>query len=489
MATITAVLFAVIVGLLAGIAPAMGLTATVNNNAPAVVKSAAGISQVTAPRRFDKGFELISPSGEYKLSFQSDGNLVIYANGKAIWATMTVQSAQSLWFQADGNFVLYGANSQPLVNTMSYQKGGQTLALQDDGNLVIYNNNRQPIWALWGVVGSQAMFKNLSVPKSASDPNTTQTPPCKTSNKVCAGYSFQKGDQLISPNGNHKLVFEASGDWLLYNGSTAIYSSNTAGKNPAIVFQGDGNLVLYGANNQVLAATMSQNKQADILVLQDDGNLVIYAGSAPVWALFGKAGSSVMFTKIPPPDPSKIRNITLQGQVSQWQLRGDAASSLENIAQLWGSPIQLNSAYRSYETQRDIFLERYIPRKSGQGGGEFCDVKTWNGIQYVRISPEGSAAVPGTSNHGSGLAIDIGGFDGFGDQTRLRFLALARDFGWNDAEGCSVGEWWHLVYNPAKDKGKTNWTPTSPIDKSASNCPNQGGGGNAPSTPPVCKWG
>jgi len=176
----------------------------------------------------------------------------------------------------------------------------------------------------------------------------------------------------------------------------------------------------------------------------------------------------------------------------EWRLRSDAAESLERVINTWGSAFQINSAFRPYDVQREIFLARYAPRAAGQGGGEFCDVKTWDGVQYVRTSPLGSAAVPGTSNHGSGRAIDIGGFDGFSDPRRLQWLDLARDFGWNDAEGCAVGEWWHMVYDPAKDKGSSDWSPNDPIDKSASNCPNKGtlsGGSTTPSKPTACKWG
>lgn len=178
----------------------------------------------------------------------------------------------------------------------------------------------------------------------------------------------------------------------------------------------------------------------------------------------------------------------------EWRLRADAAQSWERLQEVWGAAFDLNSAYRPYDVQREIFLSRYTPRAKGEGGGEFCDVRTWDGVQYVRTSALGAAAVPGTSNHGSGLAIDVGGFDGFSDPRRLQFLDLARDFGWNDAEGCSVNEWWHMVYNPANDKGSSNWSPSDPIDPSASNCPNKGtlsGGSSSttPTKPKACKWG
>lgn len=170
----------------------------------------------------------------------------------------------------------------------------------------------------------------------------------------------------------------------------------------------------------------------------------------------------------------------------KFRLRADAAASLERVEELWGQALTVNDGWRPFETQRSIFLSRYTPGR--KGGGDFCDVRNWNGTRYIRTSELGPAAVPGTSNHGSGTAVDIGGFESFGDPVRLRFLALARDFGWSDAEGCQVGERWHLTYNPANDKGNTSWSPTDPIDKSASHCPDKVIGPSTYVPPSKCRF-
>ena len=52
-----------------------------------------------------------------------------------------------------------------------------------------------------------------------------------------------------------------------------------------------------------------------------------------------------------------------------------------------------------------------------------------------------AAAVPGTSNHGWGLAVDV--------QTRVAaawILSHGHRFGWSWDEGRAVGEWWHFRY-------------------------------------------
>jgi hypothetical protein len=53
----------------------------------------------------------------------------------------------------------------------------------------------------------------------------------------------------------------------------------------------------------------------------------------------------------------------------------------------------------------------------------------------------GNAAVPGTSNHGWGLAVDVAT-----PQMEDWILRLGSRFGWSHAEGARVGESWHFTY-------------------------------------------
>ena len=59
-------------------------------------------------------------------------------------------------------------------------------------------------------------------------------------------------------------------------------------------------------------------------------------------------------------------------------------------------------AYRTLKGQTDLFLSRYtttpLPGRP---------TKTWNGVKYWQLPKTAMAAVPGTSNHGWGLAIDL----------------------------------------------------------------------------------
>jgi len=93
---------------------------------------------------------------------------------------------------------------------------------------------------------------------------------------------------MQSPSGQAILVFQSDGNLVLYDRDAgALWASGTNGRggNKAIV-QDDGNFVIYDAQNRPLWATGTSGRGAGAyLKVQDDGNLVLYAaGGAPLWA-------------------------------------------------------------------------------------------------------------------------------------------------------------------------------------------------------------
>ena len=97
--------------------------------------------------------KLFSPSGEYFLVMQSDGNLVLYKVGtgatgensnKPLWASQTNgKGGVVAKMQGDGNFVVYTADNHPVWASNTNGEGNSFVRMQDDGNLVIYH----AIWA------------------------------------------------------------------------------------------------------------------------------------------------------------------------------------------------------------------------------------------------------------------------------------------------------------------------------------------------------
>ena len=96
------------------------------------------------------GGSLSSASGQFSVTYQSDGNFVLYdvLAGTALWTTETGGTAPGqAVVQADGNFVIYDAAGNALWAAGTAGNPGAYLLLHDDGNFVIYNANAEPIWS------------------------------------------------------------------------------------------------------------------------------------------------------------------------------------------------------------------------------------------------------------------------------------------------------------------------------------------------------
>lgn len=93
------------------------------------------------------GDKIQSANGRYILTYQTDGNLVLYAGAQALWASNTYgRPVGHAIMQTDGNLVIYGPSNQFIWNTGTVSPGSR-LVLQDDANLVIYRADGVPIWA------------------------------------------------------------------------------------------------------------------------------------------------------------------------------------------------------------------------------------------------------------------------------------------------------------------------------------------------------
>ena len=208
------------------------------------------------------GQSLHSPSGQYRLDVQADGNLVEYGNGRALWYTSTWSGKGThLDLQADGNLVLYSAAGAALWNSGTYGSGsGNRLAVQDDGNLVVYASTGRALWTN-GAPGSD---------------------------RLSAGAGLTAGQSLHSPSWAFQVTVQADGNVVVYRGGSARWSTGTYGHPGArLALQSDGNLVVYDTRGVALWNSGTYGSgNADQLAMQDDGNLVLYAGSRAVWATY-----------------------------------------------------------------------------------------------------------------------------------------------------------------------------------------------------------
>jgi hypothetical protein len=115
---------------------------------PAPPPPAAGCGELAVNEALGLDQAKTSCDGRFALVMQTDGNLVLYQNGKAIWNTRTVGAGGTVAvMQGDGNFVMYqGGTNAALWHTGTHGHPGATLHVQDDGNVVVSAGGK-PLWA------------------------------------------------------------------------------------------------------------------------------------------------------------------------------------------------------------------------------------------------------------------------------------------------------------------------------------------------------
>lgn len=136
------------------------------------------------------------------------------------------------------------------------------------------------------------------------------------------------------------------------------------------------------------------------------------------------------------------------------RLRADAAASWDRLASAYkartgGRTLPITDSYRTISVQERLFLDRYM--RAASGGGYYGDVRYWKGVRYVRRRGQNAAAVPGTSNHGWGTAVDAG-TTSFTSDAYKDLNAIAGHYGWSNTAGRAISEPWHWEYNPAADR-------------------------------------
>lgn len=221
---------------------------------------------LTSGSQLTPGQFVDSPDRQSVLVFQRDGNVVLRTNFKVVWSSGTnINNPSRLIMQPDGNLVAYSIDNTPVWYSGTSASGTPRLSLQSDGNLVIYDSPSTPLWSTSTLhVPGLLNYVNQSLPTGVMYP----------------------GQSLSTANRNQRLVFQPDGNLVLYSLNTPAWSSKTYGKNPSyMVMQNDGNLVIYNAEKQPLWNTRTYGNNKAYLQIQPDGNLVIYNTlGTPAWS-------------------------------------------------------------------------------------------------------------------------------------------------------------------------------------------------------------
>jgi hypothetical protein len=202
-------------------------------------------STITTGTTLKKGEYLKSENGEYKATFQDDGNLAIHRAGDAavVWETGT-KDANEFQFIAGGNFLAAahtaGATRTEWATSTSdrakcCQGKGERIVLENDGNLVLYNKG--------------------SVAFDQKEPNNL-------GDRIEKERRLSPGNYIQSPNGKYRAKFQQDGNFVVHGDGDNDAEWNSGTKNS-----------VTGPKFRMMSSNF--NRITDFK-LQNDGNLVMY---------------------------------------------------------------------------------------------------------------------------------------------------------------------------------------------------------------------
>ncbi|WP_341959213.1 putidacin L1 family lectin-like bacteriocin [Pseudomonas sp. RC10] len=223
-----------------------------------------------------------SPNRRYRAVLQDDGNFVLYdyPAGKALWVGDSSSPYGSVVTlgpygiaEVFTDRVLYVNNRPKSFQWYSTITAGTLyegqdkrvhLSVQDDGNLVLLD-----IIALW-----------------AYNTNIPLTPSVGDANVIGPGVDLERGKRYNA--GNYFLIFQDDGNLVVYrNDGFVMWHTATGSKGAArATMQTDGNFVIFDANGSALWNSGTYNNPGAFAQIQSNGNFVICKG-VTLWARFG----------------------------------------------------------------------------------------------------------------------------------------------------------------------------------------------------------
>lgn len=106
-----------------------------------------GFDTLTAGARLYPGQAVTSLDRRFALTYQTDGNLVLYGPAGARWSTQIFSSPGYAEMQVDGNFVVYASDGVPIWASGTSGMLNARLVVHNDGNVVIYSSINTSVWS------------------------------------------------------------------------------------------------------------------------------------------------------------------------------------------------------------------------------------------------------------------------------------------------------------------------------------------------------
>lgn len=235
------------------------------------------------------------------LIFQSDGNLVEYSGGRAVWASNTVGSGAAwLVVNNDGTLDLYnGAGSKVWSSAGSpasytghivewVNGGGQpntSWIVSSDGKRY-WIPDTSTYWCMVNIGFSDLGPQPPGVLDELPDSGQWAHCPVKprgAQDTLWAGQGLYQGQTITSQNGKYTLILQQDHNLVLYGPSGALWATNTW-TGGFVIMQGDGNFVGYDMWDTPKWSTGTGGDGGNCaMVVQNDANLVLYCSGVAKW--------------------------------------------------------------------------------------------------------------------------------------------------------------------------------------------------------------
>lgn len=132
------------------------------------------MDRLNSGQRISGGEGLTSPNGRYKVTMETDGNLVMYDVDKPVWGSNTAGSGANITeMRDDGDLVIYHEGDKPAWSSRTRGHEGAVLTLQDDRDLVVYAADGKKLWSSRTFMVSSA---DTAVPPTRSAPSSKTLP-------------------------------------------------------------------------------------------------------------------------------------------------------------------------------------------------------------------------------------------------------------------------------------------------------------------------
>ncbi|XP_055346097.1 uncharacterized protein LOC129593683 [Paramacrobiotus metropolitanus] len=234
--------------------------------------------------QMNPGGNFYSPSSSFRLSFQSDRNLVLYRQCDEAVAfatdTYTVPNVTAILYD-DGHFVVKNAKGDSLWSTETWGYGDSQLLLSDSGYFYLCN---QAVGCYWRSVS----FHNPNC-NETSDYHPAEIYPYQVVLK--AGEDLDLDSESYSPNGRFRLEVYKAKQLVVWRECDyrQSFKASTARNIARVAMQSDGNLVIYDQDKKSMwsSRTWRGNYIDPELRLYDNGFLYLCDYNGCYWQSSG----------------------------------------------------------------------------------------------------------------------------------------------------------------------------------------------------------